>query len=116
MAQLTVTINGRNYQVACDDGQEAHLARLGTYIDNRVKELVAAVGQVGDARLLVMVSLLLADELSDAYSSLDVAQHVRQVYPWGQVTPLGSCPCRAPGPGIWRPPAHAGHGGSLADG
>ena len=74
MAQLTVSINGRNYQVACDDGQEAHLSRLGTYIDNRVKELVAAVGQVGDARLLVMVSLLLADELSDAYSSLDVAQ------------------------------------------
>jgi len=74
MAQLNVSINGRNYQVACDDGQEAHLSRLGTYVDNRVKELVAAVGQVGDARLLVMVSLLLADELSDAYSSLDVAQ------------------------------------------
>ncbi|MBI1986071.1 MAG: cell division protein ZapA, partial [Rhodospirillales bacterium] len=49
MAQLTVSINGRNYQVACDDGQEAHLSRLGTYVDNRVKELVAAVGQVGDA-------------------------------------------------------------------
>lgn len=74
MAQLMVSINDRNYQVACDDGQEAHLFRLGTYVDNRVKELVAAVGQVGDARLLVMVSLLLADELSDAYSSLDVAQ------------------------------------------
>ncbi|HEX9568898.1 MAG TPA: cell division protein ZapA [Rhodospirillales bacterium] len=74
MAQLMVSINDRNYQVACDDGQEAHLSRLGTYVDNRVKELVAAVGQVGDARLLVMVSLLLADELSDAYSSLDVAQ------------------------------------------
>lgn len=74
MAQLTVSINGRDYQVACDDGQEAHLSRLGTYVDNRVKELVAAVGQVGDTRLLVMVSLLLADELSDAYSSLDTAQ------------------------------------------
>ncbi|MGH6661926.1 MAG: cell division protein ZapA [Rhodospirillales bacterium] len=74
MAQLMVSINDRNYKVACDDGQEAHLSRLGTYVDNRVKELVAAVGQVGDARLLVMVSLLLADELSDAYSSLGVAQ------------------------------------------
>ncbi len=74
MAQLTVNINGRDYHVACDDGQEAHLTRLGAYVDNRVKELVAAVGQVGDSRLLVMVSLLLADELSDAYSSLDVAQ------------------------------------------
>lgn len=74
MAQVGVEINGRKYQIACDDGQEAHLKRLGDYIDNRVQELVAAVGQVGDARLLVMVSLLIADELSDAYSELGVAR------------------------------------------
>lgn len=74
MAHVTVSINGRQYQVACDDGQEAHLARLGKYVDNRVSELVAAVGQVGDARLLVMVSLLLADELSDAYSEIETVK------------------------------------------
>ncbi|MBT3908089.1 MAG: cell division protein ZapA [Rhodospirillaceae bacterium] len=73
MAQVTVDINERSYQIACDDGQEAHLTRLGNYIDNRVQELIAAVGQVGDARLLVMVSLLIADELSDAYAELKVA-------------------------------------------
>ena len=72
MAQVSVTINGRNYQIACDDGQEAHLTRLGNYVDKRISELVASVGQVGDARLLVMASLLVADELSDAYSELDV--------------------------------------------
>lgn len=71
MAQVTVTVNGRRYPISCDDGQEAHLARLGAYIDKRVGELVAAVGQVGDAQLLVMVSLLIADELSDAYTDLD---------------------------------------------
>jgi len=74
MALVTVTINGRDYEVACDDGQEAHLSRLGTYVDKRIGELVAAVGQVGEARLLVMASLLLADELSDAYAELDVAR------------------------------------------
>jgi len=74
VAQVNVEINGRKYQIACDDGQEAHLTRLGNYIDNRVQELAAAVGQVGDARLLVMVSLLVADELSDAYAELDVAR------------------------------------------
>jgi len=74
MAQVGVHINGRKYQISCDDGQEAHLSRLGNYIDNRVKELVAAVGQVGDAQLLVMASLLVADELSDAYAELDVAR------------------------------------------
>ncbi len=71
MAQVTVTINDRRYNVACDDGQEAHLARLGAYIDRRVGELVAAVGQIGDAKLLVMVSLLVADELSDVYAEMD---------------------------------------------
>ena len=49
MAQVTVSINERDYQVGCDDGQEAHVFRLGVYIDKRVGELVAAVGNVGDA-------------------------------------------------------------------
>ena len=68
MAQVSITINNRKYQVSCDDGQEAHLTRLGNYVDKRLNELIAAVGQVGEARLLVMVSLLLTDELSDLYS------------------------------------------------
>ena len=46
MAQVTVSINDRKYTVACDDGQEAHLTRLGGYIDRRVSELVAAVRRV----------------------------------------------------------------------
>ncbi len=71
MAQGEVSINGRNYQIACDDGQEANLTRLADYVDKRVGELVAAVGQVGDDRLLVMASLLVADELSDAATRLD---------------------------------------------
>jgi len=70
MAHVSVTINGRSYDIACDDGQEAHLTRLAAYVDKRLTELVAAVGQVGDTRLLVMVSLLVADELSDAYAEL----------------------------------------------
>jgi cell division protein ZapA len=73
MAQVTVTINGRDYRVACDDGQEDHLARLGAYVDDRIGELSAAVGQVGDARLLVMVSLMLADDLLDASPKPDGA-------------------------------------------
>ncbi len=70
MAQLTVTINGRGYQIACDDGQEEHLAKLAAYVDKRVSELIASMGQIGDTRLLVMASLLIADELSDSYKAL----------------------------------------------
>jgi len=66
VAQVRLNINGRSYEVACDDGQEDHLARLAAYIDERVGELAEAVGQVGEARLLVMASLLIADELHDS--------------------------------------------------
>ena len=70
MGQVAVTINRRSYEVACDDGQEDHLVRLASYIDKKVAELVTSVGQIGDTRLLVMSALLLADELSEAYSEL----------------------------------------------
>ena len=79
MAQVDVQINDQIYSIACDDGQEAHLARLAQYVDNRVGELVAAVGRrVGDSRLLVMASLLIADELSDAYGELETLRESNQ--------------------------------------
>ena len=70
MSQISITINGRDYSIVCDDGQEEHLTRLAGYLDKRVAELVDSVGQIGDARLLLMVGLLIADELSDAYAEL----------------------------------------------
>lgn len=70
MPQVEVSINNRGYRIACDEGQDEHLQRLAEYVDKRVQELAAAVGQVGDARLLVMASLLIADELSETYASL----------------------------------------------
>ena len=70
MAQVGVTINGRTYQIACDDGQEEHLLSLAAYVDKRMAELIAAVGPVGDMRLLVMTSLILADELSEMADDL----------------------------------------------
>jgi len=70
MSQISITINSREYSIVCDDGQEQHLTRLAEYLDTRVAELVDSVGQIGDARLLLMVGLLISDELSDAYAEL----------------------------------------------
>ena len=69
MAEITLTINNRNYDIACDDGHEDHLRRLGAYVDRRVNDLAAAVGQIGEPRLLVMASLLIADELHEAMNN-----------------------------------------------
>ncbi|MDP2697140.1 cell division protein ZapA [Thalassospira sp.] len=69
MAQISVRINGRSYDVACDDGQESRLLQLADYVNERVGEIAGAVGQIGEQRLLVMASLLIADELADARTS-----------------------------------------------
>lgn len=74
MAQTSVRINGRAYAIACDDGQEAHLARLAEFIDKRIGQLAAAVGRADDSRLLVMASLMVADELLEAQAELRAAR------------------------------------------
>lgn len=74
MAQTAVRINGRSYPIVCDDGQEAHLAHLAEFIDKRVGQLAAAVGRADDSRLLVMASLMIADELLDAQAELRAAR------------------------------------------
>ncbi|MBT3628921.1 MAG: cell division protein ZapA [Rhodospirillaceae bacterium] len=74
MAQVSVTINGRKYPIVCDDGQEEHVTRLASYIDKRASEIAETVGQVGEARLVVMASLLIADELSEAYDEMERLQ------------------------------------------
>lgn len=71
MPQVSVSINRRSYRIACEEGQEAHLTKLASFVDQRVGDLVAAVGQIGDTRLMVMTSLLIADELSDAEVELE---------------------------------------------
>jgi cell division protein ZapA len=72
MGQVSVTVNGRQYNVGCEDGQEERLRQLGDYVNGRMSEMVEAVGQIGEARLLLMASLLLADELSDARAELEM--------------------------------------------
>ena len=71
MAEVSITLRGRSYQIACEDGQEAHLSRLGRYLDERAGQLLEQTGPVSDSMLLVMVSLLIADELSDAAGELE---------------------------------------------
>lgn len=66
MAQVALVINGRSYRVACDDGQEERVRELGRRVDDTVTDLAGRVGQVGEMQLLVMASLLLADELEEA--------------------------------------------------
>jgi cell division protein ZapA len=65
MAQVTIRINGFAYIVGCEDGQEAHLEQMATEIEQRINSIKSIGGQSGEARLLMLAALLLADELHD---------------------------------------------------
>ncbi|MGH7108159.1 MAG: cell division protein ZapA [Acetobacteraceae bacterium] len=65
MAEVSVRINGYVYTVGCEDGQEAHLQAMAAEVDGRITSIKAVGAQSGEARLLMLASLLLADELHD---------------------------------------------------
>ena len=65
MAHVSVTISGHQYRMACDDGQEHHLARLSHELDQRIAHLRTTFGEIGDMRLTVMAALIVGDELAE---------------------------------------------------
>lgn len=70
MAIVNITVNGRVYDIACDDSQVSRVQELGRTVDGHAQHLLSTVGTVSDSRLLVMVGLLLADELAEAREQL----------------------------------------------
>src|SRR4051795_5209253 len=70
MPQVTVTISGRTYRMACGEGEEAHLERLAALYDGKIQELRGSFGEIGDMRLHVMAALTLADEFTETKGSL----------------------------------------------
>ena len=85
MAQLTIKINGYAYTVGCEDGQEYHAQAMAQEVDNRIGSIKALGSQSGEARLLVLAALLMADELHDL--GIELATLRRSI---GQVPPLPS--------------------------
>lgn len=66
MGQVIVAVGGRNYPLACRDGDEAHLIELAGMIESKTGGLTAAIGAMSEPRLLLMAGLLIADELVEA--------------------------------------------------
>ena len=58
---VTIRLNGNPYQIGCGAGEEAHVSKLGEEVESIMQSLIASVGQIGEARLLAMVALILAD-------------------------------------------------------
>lgn len=65
MAQVTVTIDGKAYRMACEEGQEAHLTDLAGRFDRYVLHLKEQFGEIGDLRITVMAGIMIMDEVAD---------------------------------------------------
>jgi len=84
MAQVNVTISGKLYRMACDDGQEEHLEHLAARLDQTIDQLRGTFGEIGDQRLTVMAAITMADrnletekrleELESRIAALDAAR------------------------------------------
>ena len=66
MAQVSVRVNGREYDLACGDGEEVHLRELARYVDAKINAVRGGGVKLTDAQLLLMAGIVIADELSEA--------------------------------------------------
>lgn len=80
MSKVTVFLNGREFTIGCEEGQEAYLKSLASYLDDKVQGITQQVGQIGDLRLLLMASLVVMDELKEAERRIETLEaHVDQL-------------------------------------
>jgi len=66
MPQVSLTIDGRKYRVACNEGEEARLESLAGVIDDKIGDMRKAFGEIGDQRLVIMAALTIADNMTEA--------------------------------------------------
>ncbi len=71
---VTIRLNGTPYQIGCGEGEEAHIESLAAEIETVLQSLVGSVGQIGEARLLAMAALILADRAHEGGAATDTAQ------------------------------------------
>ena len=71
MPEIIVNINDQDYAIVCDPGEEDHLKNLSSQIDFKVRELTKRFGKIGETRLMVMASLLIADEIHELKKKID---------------------------------------------
>lgn len=74
MATVSVTIDGKTYRMACDEGEEQHLSGLAQQLDQYISHLKSSFGEIGDHRLSVMAGIMVMDELVEVKSTLQKLQ------------------------------------------
>lgn len=74
MADVNISINGRIYEIGCDNGQEGRIVDLAAYVDQRLQAIARSGAAYNDAHLMVLTTLVLADEIFEARKQAESAQ------------------------------------------
>lgn len=77
MSKVTISLNGRAFTIGCEEGQQAYLRDLASHLDSHVRDLSEKVGQIGDLRLLLMASLIVADEMRESQGRIEALEDER---------------------------------------
>ena len=72
---VEISVNNQIYKISCEEGKEEHIQNLAKFINNELEKLVSSVGQIGEARLLLMTCLIIADKLKSESSLSDSLDH-----------------------------------------
>lgn len=81
MAEVNISINGRIYEISCDNGQEGRVVDLASYIDQRLQQIARSGAAYNDAHLMVLTALVLTDEIFDTREKLAAAKPDTGVLP-----------------------------------
>ncbi len=65
MPQVEISIGGRTFEVACQDGEEHFLHSAAGMLDNEAQHLATQIGRLPEARMLLMAGLMLADKTAE---------------------------------------------------
>lgn len=74
MPEVQITIGGRSFEVACQEGEESFLQSAAALLDNEASTLVSQIGRLPEARMLLMAGLMLADKTAGLEEKLKTVQ------------------------------------------
>ncbi len=70
MPEVTISIGGREFDVACQEGEEVYLQSAAQILDNEAQALADQLGRLTEARMLLMAGLMLADKTAELEEEL----------------------------------------------
>ncbi len=72
MANVTIKLNGKDFLLSCEDGQEEHLEELSIRLDEKFNELKKNLGNIGESKLLLITSIKVMDEYYDTKKNVEL--------------------------------------------